>query len=238
MSNFFEKGLGRQNGVFGQGMSLMFESVKDSQADNKHGGQGLGTGANTGKENDEQMMLEAVGRAADEATRSTAAASVIEWAKAGDPSYDSFDDFAMAMAGIEDDEEDPTDEQIDEYNANLALMAKAAIAFGAKKDDVQAMIDDEDDTAAESVMNAIAGMDEDNEDSAITAFALKSDMLLESVVKVIRNGEVKLIKKNVRKRRISSAQRAALKKARAKAHTSAARVARAKSMKQRQRRGL
>lgn len=235
MSNFFESGAGRQNGVFGQGMPMFLESAsKDAQQ------QQPPAGGTTDQPDDEKMMLEAVNRAADESDRSMAAAAVLEWARGGDTSYEAFDDMAMAMAGIgeDDDDADPSDEQIEEYNDYLELMAHAAVSFGASKNDVQAMIDDEDDDAADSVADALAGLNEDKDDEAITAFSLKSDLMMESVVKVIRNGEVKLIKKNVRKRRITPAQRTALKKARMKAHSSAARVARAKSMKQRKRRGM
>lgn len=231
MSNFFEQGLGRQNGVFGQGMGWMMESAK--------GGSGAATTQpdEPEKKDEDALLLEAVNRAANEADRGTAAAAVIEWARSGDASYLAFDDYAMAMAGIEDDE-DPSDEQVDDYNDFLNLMADAAVALGASEDDVTAMIDDEDDAAAATVMDVVLGMNEDGEAEAITAFSLKSGLMLEAVKKVIRGGKVKLIKKPVRKRRLTGAQRSALKKARMKAHTSAAKVARAKSMKQRRRRGM
>lgn len=235
MSNFFESGAGRQNGIFGQGMPMFLESAsKDEQQKQPPAG-----GA-TDQPDEEKMMLEAVNRAAAESMRATAAAAVLEWARGGDTSYEAFDDMAMAMAGIgeDDDDADPSDEQIEEYNDYLGLMAQAAVSFGASKDDVQTMIDDEDDDAADSVADALAGLNEDKDDEAITAFSIKSDLMMESVVKVIRNGEVKLIKKNVRKRRRTAAQRAAFKKVQLKSHTAAAKASRAKSMKQRKRRGM
>ncbi|MFK9079022.1 hypothetical protein ACJEDY_24995, partial [Escherichia coli] len=53
---------------------------------------------------------------------------------------------------------------------------------------------------------------------------------------VVRNGEIKLIRKRLRKKRLTAAQKSALKKARRKAQTGAAKLARKKSMKLRRKR--
>ncbi len=53
---------------------------------------------------------------------------------------------------------------------------------------------------------------------------------------MVRNGEIKLIRKRLRKKRLTAAQKSALKKARRKAQTGAAKLARKKSMKLRRKR--
>lgn len=228
----FENGGFMQKGLFGQGM--MLESVNKQNADADAARQQAEQAALVKDEG--TLMMEAVARMADESDRSVAAAAVLEWAKSGDATYFAFDDFALALAEVDDEE--PSDEQVEAYNDYLELMAQAAVSFGASYDDVTAMIDDEDDVAAESVMDALTAVDDDEEEEAITAFAIKSDLLLEAKVKVVRDGKVKLIPKKVRKKRLSGAQRSALKKARTKAHTSAAKIARRKSMKIRKKRGM
>lgn len=66
-----------------------------------------------------------------------------------------------------------------------------------------------------------------------------SDELTEATVKVVRNGEVKKIKKKTGiKKRITPAQKAALVKARKKAHTAAAEKSRQKSLKKGKMAGL
>lgn len=61
-------------------------------------------------------------------------------------------------------------------------------------------------------------------------------LLTEAFKKVVRNGEIKLIRKRLRKKRLTAAQKSALKKARRKAQTGAAKLARKKSMKLRRKR--
>ncbi|WP_198588962.1 hypothetical protein KP541_28060 (plasmid) [Escherichia coli O111:H8] len=53
---------------------------------------------------------------------------------------------------------------------------------------------------------------------------------------LLGNGEIKLIRKRLRKKRLTAAQKSALKKARRKAQTGAAKLARKKSMKLRRKR--
>ncbi|WP_050978650.1 hypothetical protein [Edwardsiella tarda] len=225
--NAFENLKFMQSGLFGQGM--MLESARSQNTATQP------PANNTPDEH--KLMLESVSRMADESERSSAAAAVLEWATSGEATFFAFDDMAMGLADILDDAE-PSDEQVEEYNSYLNLMAQAAIMFGAKKADVMTMIDDEDDTAAEAVMDALGSLSDDDTDEAITAFTLKTDLLLEAKIKVVRDGKVTLIPKKVRKTHLSGAQRAALKKARTKAHTSAAKMARRKSMRLRHKAGL
>ncbi|MDE1497547.1 hypothetical protein KKJ25_22330, partial [Xenorhabdus bovienii] len=62
--------------------------------------------------------------------------------------------------------------------------------------------------------------------------------MMEASIKVVRGGVVKLIRKQPRPRRLSAAQKSALKKARMKAQTASAKKARKKSNLIRRKRGL
>ncbi len=203
------------------------------------------------------MLLEAVAKKSSQDGRGEAAAAVLEWAESGDATWDSFDSIAFGIAlemeGFDLDEvgeDDITEDVISTYNDVLADMADAAVFFGASSSDVATMIDEEDDDAAASVMNSIGDIDDDEAEDLITTFTVGDDiyepirktetddsqMLLEATKKVVRNGKVKLIKKRIRPKKLNSAQRSALKKARRKANTSAAKVKRKKSMKLRRKR--
>ncbi|HEY3591746.1 MAG TPA: hypothetical protein VGL07_17035 [Buttiauxella sp.] len=192
---------------------------------------------------DDSLILEAVATASIQTFRSSAAAAVLEWAAGGDASFASFDSLAWGVAGLDEDEGDEegapdlTDDEADDYNDALEIMAEACVTLGAKEDDVADMINDEDDDAAATVMNAISGVSADSEAELIATFSVATDEnMFEAMKKVVRGGKVKLIKKRIRPKRMNGAQRQALKKARRKAQTSAAKLHRAKSMKIRRRR--
>ncbi|HAA0841185.1 TPA_asm: hypothetical protein GDL56_25105, partial [Salmonella enterica subsp. enterica serovar Litchfield] len=84
------------------------------------------------------------------------------------------DALAITMAGLADIDEDTdfTDEQIDAYNDALAALADAAVALGADQDDVTEMIDDEDDSAAERVYDALSESDTDMMETAIAIYTV------------------------------------------------------------------
>lgn len=191
-----------------------------------------------------QAMFEAVERRAGEDTRSIAASLLITWAADGEPEADDFDSMALVLAGLDsvDDDTDFTDEQVDQYNDALNQLAIAALALGADQDDITSMIDDDDDAAAERVYSAIGGLGEDDDESIAdytVAGGAGGDAMLESAsFKAVRDGVVKLIRKRPRKRRMTSLQKQALKKARSKAHSAMANSHRKKSMKLRKKRGL
>ncbi|MEG5932553.1 hypothetical protein UXN85_21025 [Enterobacter hormaechei] len=194
-------------------------------------------------ENMQERMEKLLLEAADQSGRAQAAAAVLEWAAGGDASAEAFDELALGLAGIEDTTDELSDEAIDAYNDQLVMLAEAAIGLGASQDDVTTMIDENDSDSAQAVMDAISVQDEDE---AIAAYsvtggndgALMESAMLEASIKVVRGGVVKIIRKRPHKVRISGAQRAALKKARLKAQTSTAKIARAKSMKIRKKRGI
>ncbi|MBD2782219.1 hypothetical protein ID852_03270 [Xenorhabdus sp. 42] len=218
------------------GQMAMLES---SQA--KHSGELPSPPSDENPSLSEEMLLEAVYKKAGQDARGIAAAAVIDWAQNGEGTFDAFDEFALGLADIPPDSDDDfTDEQIDDYNLWLGLMADAAVAMGASQRDVTAMIDNADDDAADAVLSAI-DVSPNDEDDAIAEFAVTGDddgAMMEASIKVVRNGVVKLIRKQPRPRRLSAAQKSALKKARMKAQTASAKTARKKSNLVRKKHGL
>ncbi|GAL07944.1 baseplate or tail tube [Photobacterium aphoticum] len=72
----------------------------------------------------------------------------------------------------------------------------------------------------------------------IAEFGVRETLMNEAIKKVVRDGKVVTINTNKRKRKMTAAQKAALKKARLKAHSSSAKAARKKAMKTRHSRGM
>lgn len=188
-------------------------------------------------------MFEAVERRTGEDSRSLAASLLAGWVADGDADADSFEALALVLAGLDGipEDEDLTDDQVDQFNAALSQLANAAVALGADQDDVTSMIDDDDDSAAESVYEALSGLSDDDEaiaDYTIAGGEGGEAMLESATFKAVRDGVVTLIRKRPKKRRMTSLQKQALKKARTKAHSSMANAHRKKSMKLRKKRGL
>lgn len=177
-------------------------------------------------------ILEAVAANVKSNALSDSAQAVFDWADGDDHSYDALDGSAQALAGIDDDVDDPTDDQLDAYYDQLGNMANFLIAIGADEDEVAAMFDDEGDDIAASMATQIAAMDESDRAELISAFSLSgNDAMTEALVKVVRGGQWMSIRKPFRKRRRTAAQKMALKMARRKSHSAQARLHRAKSMK-------
>ncbi|PIJ43325.1 hypothetical protein [Tatumella sp. OPLPL6] len=192
-----------------------------------------------------KAIFEAVEARAAQDSRALAASLVTGWATDGSPDADDFDALAINMAGLGDIDEntDLTDDQVDAYNDALSALASAAVSLGADQDDVTSMINDEDDDAAERVYDAInANVSPDDSDDAVAEYSVADgaddDAMFESTIKVVRNGVVTLIKKRLRPRRMTSLQKAALRKAQSKAHSSSGKMAFRRSMKLRAKRGL
>ncbi|EPK7688517.1 hypothetical protein K7Y63_004129 [Serratia marcescens] len=200
-------------------------------------------GTEKGKKALSDAIFEAVSKRSRQDERSVAASFLLDWARSSNPTSEDIDGIAMVMAGISDDEDDDeiTDAQTDEYNRVLSILAEAAVSLGADQDSVTQMIDEEDDEAAIAVADAISAANEDD-DEAIAIYGVSGDSdddaMLEANKKVVRNGEVKLIRKRPRPKRITALQRASIKKAQRKSHTAAANISRRKSLKVRKKRGL
>lgn len=178
---------------------------------------------------------------ADRQIRSAAMATVLGWIEGKDFSFDALDALVVGMVDFDGDEDVGEDEEAD-YNDLLSMVADAMVRLGAKPENVKAFIDDEDaeagDKLGKRLTDKLDGVSLED-DELVTRYAMRSgEAILEATVKTIRDGKVVLKKKRIKKVRLSAAQRAALKKARRKANTGAARLARKKSMRIRKQRGL
>ncbi|EAQ9835906.1 hypothetical protein MS78_004766, partial [Salmonella enterica subsp. enterica serovar Javiana] len=123
-----------------------------------------GRGANMTIEQVHQLILEAANRSAAQNALSNAAEAVFAWADGGDHSYDALDGFVQAIAGISDDDDDVTDEQEDAYNDAWGDVANFLAACGVSDDLIEALADDEDDDAADTVGSAVSSLDDEDRD--------------------------------------------------------------------------
>lgn len=190
--------------------------------------------------------------------RTQAMSAVLAWVEDGDYTYTSLDEFVCGVADLDGDFE-ISDEEEAVYNAVWQQVPDALQTLGADESDVNEMVNSEDNDAAARIGKALsADMDETTADDEeiIAGFALGEDavfenasddpegrhMILEATYKrrkVVRDGKVQVIRKRISgKVRLSAAQKAALRKARRKANTGAAKLARRKSMRIRSRRKL
>ncbi|MEC6832963.1 hypothetical protein VXS06_14445 [Photobacterium toruni] len=184
----------------------------------------------------DDQMLEAMEQSAQVSMRSDAAAAVIAWVDDGDSEASAIDMLAYGLAGGEDEELTPDQDKT--YANIFGLMTDFAMQLGASEKDCQAMVDGDDD-AADRVFNVIeAKLEATDESELIADFAHREKLILEAKKKVIRDGKVVIINTNRRKRIMSAAQKAALKKARLKAHGAAGKASRKKAMRMRKARNL
>ena len=189
----------------------------------------------------ESAVNSAIGDLVDKQARASAMSALLTWLDEGDYTYEALDSLAAGVADVDFDDEVGDDEE-DYYNDILDAISDAMVFLGAESGNVADFLNEEDDDAGEKLGEFLAGKLEDDsrdEDEIIGDFAVRESLVAESTIRVIRGGEVVRKKKRIRKpKRLSAAQRAALKKARRKAHTGPAKLARRKSLKIRKRRGL
>jgi len=166
------------------------------------------------------------------------------WLEDQDFSYTALDALVVGMADLDGDAE-INEEEEDLYNDLFSAVGAAFVKLGADEKNVKGFIDDEDDPAGEKLGEYLSNKMHDveiDDDELVSGFAVSDDTILEAAyrrVKVIKNGKVVFRKKRIGKpKRLSAKQRAALKKARRKANTGAARKARQKAMRIRKSRGL
>lgn len=186
----------------------------------------------------EDSMLESIQKVAIVGERMSAGAACVQWAQGGESSFDTLDAMLFGMAGGQDDVE-LTDGQAAMYESLQAHAGEFLVSVGGAQDHqlTEMMEGDEEVTDAlfESLSTALDGVDTDE---AVAEFAVRESMMMEAKKKVIRDGKVKIINTKKRKRRMSAAQKAALKKARAKSNTGAAKAARKKANRMRKSRGM
>ena len=186
---------------------------------------------------------------ADMILKNDAMALALTWVDEADYSFDGLNALVAGYADLDDSGEIDNEEEAEYYNSLLQATADALVSLGADPEEVATFIDDEDTAAGKKVGIQLSDTldDEILEDADIQVkFAIRDDGLIkgssaifESYKKVVRNGKVVLKKKRLKRpKRMTAAQRAALKKARRKANRGAAKKKRAKSNRARKRRNL
>lgn len=194
--------------------------------------------------------------------RAQAMSAVLDWVAMGEHTYGAMEELITAIADLDGDE-DISEEEQEEYNDIWQQIPNAMLSYGCDVNDVQAFVDgpgtDADVAAARLgtyLQNEMDHVQADNE-QLITGFAYGEDAVMESAsdpedanilgvleatykrVKVVRDGKVVVKPKRVSgKVRLSASQKAALKKARRRANTAAAKISRRKSMRIRKSRGM
>lgn len=195
---------------------------------------------------------------ADSQLRSQAMSAVLGWIEDGNFTYDNLDEFVCAVADLDGDFE-ISEEEGDYYNSVWQQIPNALLTLGAPEDDVEKLVNGESNAAGQRVGEAVKlSLDSEkaDDDDLIAGFAYGEDAVLENADddpegrhmvleaaykkrKVVRDGKVVVVRKRVSgKIRLSAAQKVGLRKARRKANTGAAKLARRKSMRIRKRRGL
>lgn len=205
-----------------------------------------------------EAFLDAANAFLDSATRMDVAAALQQWAETaaedlgeGETMADRL--FAL-MVGIADDNKDGdlTDDEVAIITTALENAAEYLTGKGVSEEDALKVLEEGDDEAAVRVAEFLRGAlpeGEDGEMEDVDAFAFDSesssdlfDSVLDAVYKkkvVVRGGKKMRINKRVSGRVVlSAAQKIAIRKARRKAHSSAAKIRRAKSVKIRARAGL
>lgn len=189
----------------------------------------------------EAELNQAIGDMAEKQTRAAGMSIALAWIEDGDFSFDALDLLCVGVADVDIDE-DISDEEEPYYNELLEAAAEALVSLGAAPGNVASFIDDEDPAEGAKIGDFLKEkLDSEarDEEELIAAFAVNESLVAESAVKVVRDGQLKLIKKRIRRpRKLTAAQRMALAKARRKAHTGVANLARRKSLRIRRKRGL
>lgn len=217
--------------------------------------------ANGDRKEDGQGVLEnAIDEYATASKRIDAMSAVLTWIEEGEYNYNALDETIVAVADLDGDFEISEAEEA-LYSDIWNEIPDALLTLGADKTDVQELVNgpnDAADKAAARIGKLLSEkMDEEeaDDDSLIAGFAFGEDAILESSSydaslhgileatykrkKVIRDGKKQIINKRVSGHvRLSSAEKASLKKAVRKAHTATANLARKKSMKKRKQLGM
>jgi hypothetical protein len=174
--------------------------------------------------------------------RAEAMGAALAWIEGGDYSYSALDAMVAGISDLDGNEELDEEEQA-HFNDLLTATGEAFVWLGAKSNNVQSFIESEGSEEGAKLGNFLSSqMDEteDDDETLISKFVVEaaSGMVMESVIKVVRNGQLVFKKKRIGKFHPSAAQRAGLKAARMKSHTGAAKVARRHSMHVREQRGM
>lgn len=183
--------------------------------------------------------------------RMEAAAIIQEWAE--DDDYDagetSADRLLAMLVAVADDQQDG--DLDDDEQAVIDTLREAAWDYlemlGINADDIALLLDDWDVAAGERIRDAIAAaLPDGDDDASLDGFVFgeqgAQESLFDAAYKmrtVVRGGKKMRIKKRVAGRvRLSAKQKMAMRKARRKAHSPAAKVKRLRSMRKRRQMSL
>lgn len=153
----------------------------------------------------------------------------------------------LGIADVDDNGEIGEDEEVI-IDAAVAAAHDYLAKKGVSEDDLQALLNDWDDAAAERVRDYLMGELPEGEDAELSDmddFVFSDEdnaSIFDAVYKkavVMRNGKKQMIKKRVSGTvHLSAAQKAGISKAHSKSHSAAANAQRARSMKMRSKMGL
>ncbi|SET41631.1 hypothetical protein SAMN05216326_12575 [Nitrosomonas marina] len=177
-----------------------------------------------------------------------AASAIQQWIETDDldDGESSSDRLLALMVGIADENKDGdiTDDEQDVLGMALEAAWDYLSSKGVEDDDIDALLNDFDDDAAERVRDLVASVlpeGEDAESEDIDSFAFDS-VALDAAYKrkiAVRGGKKVRIRKRVSGTvRLSAKQKLAIRKARRKSHSASAKMRRAKSMRVRKKAGL
>jgi hypothetical protein len=188
---------------------------------------------------EEAADVGAIGDFAAKQLKSKAMACVLSWVEQGDYGFGALADSVAGIADLDGDGEYSDEEAY--YNDLLTETGNALVSLGGSSENVQTFIDNEDDEEGAKLgaflSEKMQAVEEDDE-TIIANYAVATQPVMEATIKVVRGGKVVFKQKRMRKVHLSAAQKVALKTARRKAFTGAARIARKKSMRIRKQRGL
>ena len=184
--------------------------------------------------------------------RMSVAAIIQEWAHTPDDELDDGETMADRLIGLlaasvldDDAEGDLSEDEASLLQAHFEAAGQYLARCGASDADITAALDDGDAGAADRIADLVAeGDGGDTDEFAFSPGENEAafDSILDAAYRkrtVIRGGVKMRINKRVSGRvRVTGAMRVALRKARSKSHSSAARMNRMRSMKIRKRMGL
>lgn len=167
--------------------------------------------------------------------RSMAIATILEWIADGDFTHDSLETLLSGAADVDGDGKISDEEEI--MLEDMQLAAIDALEFlGADPEAIEKCFNSEDDECANEIGEKISEKLNNNDlgdEEIIVSFALQTPMFTDRFEIKFKNGKKIKVKKKLRKKRPNPKKLAALKKARRKANSSAAKMKRAKSMRAR-----
>ncbi|MCF7995409.1 MAG: hypothetical protein K9L88_11275 [Chromatiaceae bacterium] len=197
-----------------------------------------------------EPILDDAGSYESMALRMDAASIILAWAEDDDldDGETTADRLLAMMVGVADEQQDGELDE-DEHGV-LDIVREAAWDYlemlGVDEGDISLLLDDWDEAAAERIRDAIAAaMPDGDEGDGINSFVFGEDdqaSVFDAAYKmktVVRAGKKMRLKKRVSGRvRLSAKQKMAMRKARRKAHSPAAKMKRMKSMRKRQKMGV